>query len=338
MASISRNLIKICEEIEFEDGIGGTPSGRPMSSRSGRSGRSGMSGMNTPLPADDFDDSIGMGDMDDMPMENDPLDMPMTDTDIDVDSTGDGANITIATPKGTSVTVTEARKRKLRESLKRRNGRRPVHEAFFKTHKDVENLYNGDDALTIHRKREESKWMNEADEEIEATEEVTMSSTSGKDGRHVSGTVSDANGKSYDIDGTLSFSGDDLLIDDVNLDAVSSSGSGMEEVEEIETTEETSDTGLEKNPDADITFEEKFGRKNESQSLIAKMKDPIGDMLNLRKSGTDVPPAPGKPHHSPVKRVHDNSLHNRKEVDIKKGNPSQADTKAPRYQTKPATE
>lgn len=334
MASIFRNLIKMCEEIEFEDGIG-TPSGRPMSSRSGRSG---MSGMNSPLPPDDFDDGMGMDNMDDMPMGNDPLDMPMTDTDIDVESNGDGANITIATPKGTSVTVTEARRRKLRESRNRKSMRRPVSEAFFKTKADIENLYNGDDALTIHRKREESKWMNEAEEEeIQATEEVTMSSTSGKDGRHVSGTVSDANGKSYDIDGTLSFSGDDLLIDDVNLEAVSSDAP-EEEVTEIE-TEETSETGLEKNPDMDITFEEKFGRKNESQSLIAKMKDPIGDMLNLRKSGTDVPPAPGKPHHSPVKRVHDNSLHNRKEIDIKKkGDPSQADTKAPRYQTKPATE
>ena len=333
MASISRNLIKLCEEIEFEDGVG-TPSGRPASSRSGRSG---MSGMNSPLPADDYD--MGMDDMSDMPMGNDPLDMPMTDTDIDVTDSGDGANITIATPKGTSVTVTEARRRKLREARKRRS----MREGFFKTNADIENLYKGDDALSVFDKRDKAKWMCENDEggeAVETEEEVTMSSTSGKDGRHVSGTVSDANGKSYDIDGTLSFSGDDLLIDDVNLDAVSSSGSGseMEETEEVDTTEETSETGLEKNPDADITFEEKFGRKNENNnSLIAKMKDPIGDMLNLRKSSVDSPFA-GKPHHGPVKRVHDNSLQNRKEVDIKKGNPSQTDTKAPRYQTKTASE
>lgn len=319
--NISRKLIKLVEDIE--DGYESSkPAGMSglASRRSGMSASLGMgaSGMGAPM-----DDTLAGFDTD-----------PMS-SDIDVEDGDNGATVTVATPKGTSVTVTEAMRR--RRALREKKNRQ-LREGFFKTTGDVRNFYNGDDPNEIVRKRQEANWMNEEDETPD--EDVTMSSVSGRDGRRVTGTLTDDNGTAFDIDGTLAFSGDDFEIEDVNLDNISAGGATSDdnsETEEPDATDEETTDGLQKDENAEVTFEERYGRRNEAKSLISK--DPIGELLALRSSGKSGRSSSeiGKPHKDPVKKVSNNSLQNR-QLDITKMKQGLSDLKDGHYQTKPESE
>lgn len=314
--SISRRLINLVEDIE--SGI------EPKSNRSGRSSHEDI--MDTmemevtstrEMPVEPAVDDA----MADMSME--PLEPATLDMDVDTElQTETPATVTVSTPKGTSVTVTENHRKPMShaEALRRR-----MAEGFFKTTGDIKNFMNGDSLEEVMRKREEAFWMNESEEE-EETEEVTIEDTSveEKDGRRVSGSVTDSTGNEFDIEGLLAFSGDDLQIEDIELGA---SGSGAEEFEETE--ESTEEDALKKKSGDDVTFEERYSAKNES----SVMKDPIGDVLKLRASSHEHSQV-GKPHKDPVKQVQDNALKNNRKLDIAKLRQSLADLKDGKYQTK----
>lgn len=353
--SISRNLIRLVEDIENEEDeflasgssgsdmlsfTSGSPSGSGMSSRSSMSSRDVM--MDDPIDATDTPaPMLDTGDVDPLDAEPMPMDDPMTasvdmapEMDLPEDKPNTGATVTIATQKGTNVTVSE-----MWNSRPKRQRR--ISEAFFKTPGDVNNFYNGDDPDTIFRKRDEANWMNEAEEDPDGQEQAddyTMS-TSGSDGRKVKGSVTDDNGTQFDIDGTLAFSGDDLEIEDIDLEAVSSNGGNQDNSGDTQEDPDATDNsnGLQKSSNAETVFEERLLVNEDNQKPVTI--DPIGDMMALkaRKSGKEDPML-GKPRKDPVRKVTDNSLKNRREFEIEKMRKGLEGLKDARYQTKPESD